>query len=664
MSVWAAGALALGGLAGAAASSSASRKNTKNTIDQNNRAMEQILALPQPAPRDLAGELANNSAVLNEVGQQWTGNANALAGTIGADWRAQNEAANPELYALMRQQDAGPGFTTLNPDDFLAGGRFYQGADGSIGGVGGSGGGGGYYVQDFERLNPMMISNAARPSVSNVGAQQIRAPDRGAVRDVMAQQISAPGAVQADTVSSQDVTAQRLEAPGAVQADVVQAPGAVQAQQLAGLESSALLQGLNTQALGQGYSPLMQQLAATAEQEVALGGRISEQEARNAREGLRTAQVARGIYEGNGAMADEILNLDAVQRQRLNERMAMGLSVQGAQEQALQGMRSFGLGVEGANQAMGQLNTQRGMANQATDLQAQTVNAGNQLTAGMANQDAALRAALANQDVALRTGLANQSTDLQAQSLNANNRLQAGLANQSAGLQAQTVNAGNQLQAGLANQDAALRADLANQGADISVAQMGLSAAQSNQDAALRAALANQSAGLTANQQYLQALLADQSANLSAQQYNSSTALQLSQSAAAGARGAAAQAQANELANVERYLQAIEYNNQLAGQSFEAGQAAVGNRMATQINPYNLALDITNPFNSYAENLNMGNYQGAWSGYNAQANALAGNAAGNAAIAGAGSAAQAGIWGSAIGGLSGIGAAYLGGRGG
>lgn len=510
---------AAGALGAGALGASASRSNTRDAIENNNRAMDQILALPQPEARNLEAELTGNAEVMNTIGQQWTGNANELAGTIGQDWRAQNEAANPELYALMTQQDAGPGYTHLNPDDFLEGGRFYQGADGSIGGVGG-GGGGAYTVNGFERLNPMMISQAARYSPINVNAQQITAPDD------------------------------------------------VEAQQMGELQDRALLEQLNSQAMGQGYSPLMQQLAGVAESELALGGQVSEQEARNAREGLRTAQVARGIYEGNGAMADEILNLDAVQRQRLNERLAMGLNVQGAQEQALQGQRDFGLGVQSANQSLDQLNTDRLRADQSADLQAQTVTASNQL-----------------------------------------------------------------------------------------------SAAQSNQDAALRAAMANQSAGLQANQQYLQGLLADQSANLSAQQYNSSTALNLAQSNAAARRSAAAQAQANEMANIERYLAATEYNNELAGQEFEAGQAAVGNRMATQINPYNLALDITNPYNSYAENLHMGNYQGAWSGYNAQANALAGNAAGNAAISGAGAAANAGIWGSAISGLTGIGAAYVGGRG-
>jgi hypothetical protein len=446
------------------------------------------------------------------------------------------------------------------------------------GGAGAADGGG---VSGFERLNPMMISGSAQYTPQNVSAQQIEAMMLDAPPEVRAQILNAPP----------EVRAQMLNAPPEVRAMMLNAPPEVRAQMLQEMQGSGLLGQMNTQARNAGPSAVAQALDQRAMEQLALGGGIGEQDQRALREATRTAYAGRGMYEGNAAITDEVLNLDREQRARMLERTGMAMSIDAQNEAQRQNLRGYGLAVEGANQGMMGLNNQRAMA----------------------NQSAGLQAAMANQDATLRTGLANQSTGLQAD---------------------------------MANQDATLRTGMANQSAN-------LSAAQANQGASLQAAIANQGAGLTANQQYLQALMADQGTRMQADQYNSQQALSLAQS------NASAGASANN-AYIARYIEALKYNNSLTGMEFDAGQVSLGNRMADKIDPMAVTMEMLNPYNQYAQQLNVQNYEGAWSGYNAQANALAAIASGNAANAAASSAAGANVLGAGIGGASNILAAWLG----
>ena len=139
------------------------------------------------------------------------------------------------------------------------------------------------------------------------------------------------------------------------------------------------------QAQANGYSPLGSDLQQMARDQLALGDRLSGQDTRNAQQAAREAWAARGLVNSNGAVGAEILNQDALSRQRLAERQAFAQNI-GALGQQQQGInQNYTLGVLGAGgQQVGQ-NLQGQMANQQAYLAAQGLNQG--LGTNLANID-------------------------------------------------------------------------------------------------------------------------------------------------------------------------------------------------------------------------------------------------------------------------------------
>lgn len=200
----------------------------------------------------------------------------------------------------------------------------------------------------------------------------------------------------------------------------------VQNQNVAAPQASPLLRQLNAQAqANQGPSALQQGQNFYGMQALLNGGKLSESELRNVQQNSRAGFAARGLDATNASVVDEALQTDQAQRQRLlqNLGIAQNAQNQGLTEQNQQ--QQFGLGVSSQNFGYGQLG-----------LQAQTTNAGNNLSSQLANQNAVQTL---NQQ-GLQAGIANQGANLQAQGMG----LQAQLANQNFGLGSFNANLSSQ----------------------------------------------------------------------------------------------------------------------------------------------------------------------------------------------------------------------------
>ena len=105
---------------------------------------------------------------------------------------------------------------------------------------------------------------------------------------------------------------------------------------------------------GTDYGGLRTQLLNMAQEELALGDKLSDRETRNIQQASRSASTARGRGRDFSAVFEEVANNDMLSRQRLNERkqfasQAIGLSDQGRQmEQAWAAQR---IGLEQATSA-------------------------------------------------------------------------------------------------------------------------------------------------------------------------------------------------------------------------------------------------------------------------------------------------------------------------
>ncbi len=129
--------------------------------------------------------------------------------------------------------------------------------------------------------------------------------------------------------------------------------------------------------LGQiGPSSLQQMLQQGAQQNLALGGQLSAQDMNQAQQAAREAWSARGLINSPGAVGAEILNTDALSRQRLAERQQAAQSIDAANFGQIQQGFNNALNYSGAAQGYAGLGLQAGLANQQAGLQAQQQNYG------------------------------------------------------------------------------------------------------------------------------------------------------------------------------------------------------------------------------------------------------------------------------------------------
>lgn len=308
-----------------------------------------------------------------------------------------------------------------------------------------------------------------------------------------------------------------------------------------------------------GPSDIQTGLERIAREKLALGGSLSAEDRRNAQQSAREGWAARGLVNSNGAVAEEILNRDALSRQRENERIAQAQGIDAT---------GFAQRQQGYQNALGLSDAARGYA--GLGLQAQQSNLGAQ----MQGNQLATQTSLANQDSSLRAQLANQSAAQQIAQLNQGTNMQAALANQGAYQQMQQANQSAAIQAMLANQQNAYQSQLAS-------AQLGQQAQLANQSAYAQALGQNTSLGTTLagldysrGQQNYQNLLANAQLQ-SANQFNPFATITSAGTANSGT------------------------NPSLFGYGQANSSGALGNQSVQS---------MFNPFNSYASDLYNTNY--------------------------------------------------------
>lgn len=132
--------------------------------------------------------------------------------------------------------------------------------------------------------------------------------------------------------------------------------------------------------------PLQSELERQAAQELAKGGQLTDQEARDVINPIAAKYAARGLGRSNAVVAQQVLGLDAATRARRQEAQAMaaGVDAQGfGQRQAL-----AGIGLQGADLVRGY--DAMGLAGRQGNQQAQLSTRGQNLAAGQGNQQAQL----------------------------------------------------------------------------------------------------------------------------------------------------------------------------------------------------------------------------------------------------------------------------------
>lgn len=118
-----------------------------------------------------------------------------------------------------------------------------------------------------------------------------------------------------------------------------------------GSAGSPLLDYLNMQAFDAGPSDLRRELTKQALYDLSFGGTLTPEEERMAQQSSRAAYSARGLVNSNPAITAEVLNRDYLSRERLRERMQMGINAQQVGQSEDSANRSFATGVQAQNEA-------------------------------------------------------------------------------------------------------------------------------------------------------------------------------------------------------------------------------------------------------------------------------------------------------------------------
>jgi len=365
--------------------------------------------------------------------------------------------------------------------------------------------------------------------VSNIGWNAVNAPTYGHVRNVNTPTFMPVQQVGFDPYAAAGITG----------IDRVQGQHLDPNAHMIGDTPNVGWQGV--QAYGADQGAIQAELRRQAQQDLALGGRLSDQDMRDSDQATRQSFADRGMGRANAAVFTEALNRDRFSRERQNERreFAAGVDQQDFAQRAFnaQQMQQAGivdaqgrLQADSATAGMAmqgllgnqQIGAQLGMANQATGLQAAMANQQARLTQDQFNAGARNQASQFNRQSALQAAMANQGADLSRATTMYQGGLQASMANQQADVTREQTRFQGGLQASMANQNAAMQAAMANQNAGLQTRLANQQSVLANQlsmrDSQLRAGIANQSAGL-------QAGMANQSAGLTAAMANQSTGL-------------------------------------------------------------------------------------------------------------------------------------------
>lgn len=208
---------------------------------------------------------------------------------------------------------------------------------------------------------------------------------------------------------------------------------------------------------------LLGELERQAAGDLALGGSLSGEDLRQAQQASRAALSARGLALGPNAVADEILNTDALSRQRLNERRAFASGVQG------QG-QNLSIFNAGQKNQVGMFNA--GEGNRVNTFNAGLLSQANMFNAGARNEASSFGATAYNQagqynagllaaNNQFNTGQINNAGQFNAGLLASNNQFNTGQINSAGQYNAGLLSATNQFNATAANNMGQFNAGLA-----------------------------------------------------------------------------------------------------------------------------------------------------------------------------------------------------------
>lgn len=240
---------------------------------------------------------------------------------------------------------------------------------------------------------------------------------------------AAAGGVSSLLGAAPTVSFSSVAMPAAVRADLVRATMAESGIPTwdSSIYGSGTVRAQSVDPFGVADTGILQELERQAEADLALGGRLSDQEERAAIQASRAALSDRGMLMSTPAAVAEVLARDAASRERMDAR------------------RSFAAGVSSMLSDLDVFNAQ----------QAQTAAVGNadrRLQADLANQGLGLERWQTEAELGNRTSLRNADAMQSAAVGNADRRLQAAMANQGAALDVGRINSQGALQAAMANQ--------------------------------------------------------------------------------------------------------------------------------------------------------------------------------------------------------------------
>ena len=214
----------------------------------------------------------------------------------------------------------------------------------------------------------VMANNPALQQIQNLGTQQVGAGQDQTLQGILNNvQQQAPGQTQQlQSLASQagtmyDPTNQQLQG-------LSNQVGNITGQTVGQLQGLAGQAGADTRSdifnqtkgavMGQlgNLDPVTQQLSDMAQQQLSLGGQVSQQGLQDADQAARAAYSARGMLNSTGSIASEVLNRDAVQQARLQQRQQFASGVSGLVDTETQQRTANALGLTQTDIAATQAN--------------------------------------------------------------------------------------------------------------------------------------------------------------------------------------------------------------------------------------------------------------------------------------------------------------------
>lgn len=415
-------ALALGAAATAGSTVYAANQGSRTARNaQNNQLDPSAIARSSiDLQREYAPTLFN---LENEFQPQYAALANrtaeqSLLGTSFFNAEAALAAMDPAQRAEIEAEAARTGYS---PAEWLAGHNADQAprgdpvAQASVAQFGGrSGGQLDIYDAAAPRLTNLQttantaLREADIADVENLGARATAAaraanPALTAATDELGTRIAAarnvtPGATSLNQATARDATSLQATARDATTTTA-------ELNRARGSSLLPMLEGDAARSLN-GVSPLQAELQRQAQAELATGGRLSGEAARDAEQAVRAASEARGLTFSNASIFAEALNKEQFTRQRQAEARNLALGVDAAGEAQRNQSRNYALGVSDRGTALDQFNTTA--ANQMGQFNAGLATDTSRFNAGEANQVSRFNAGQANDTSRFNAGQANQ----------------------------------------------------------------------------------------------------------------------------------------------------------------------------------------------------------------------------------------------------------------